>query len=54
MPYFRNSSGKWFARGKGGTYAVNDGNPENDNDEFDEDHEQDLIDTSEEFYHEQN
>ena len=54
MAYFRNSSGKWYRRGSGGIYPVNDGNPENDCDEFDEDHEQDLIDTSEEFYHENN
>ena len=54
MPYFRNSSGKWYRRGSGGIYPVNDGNPENDCDEFDEETEQKALDASEEFYHENN
>ena len=33
--YFRNSRGEWFRRGAGGTYPVNDGDPQNQDDEFD-------------------
>ncbi len=37
MPFFRNSKGKIFRSGIGGTYPVNDGNPENEVEGFDED-----------------
>jgi hypothetical protein len=33
---FRNSRGQWFKSGIGGTYPINDGDPQNDVDEFDE------------------
>ena len=36
MPITRNSRGQWFHTGIGGTYPINDGDPQNDDDEFDE------------------
>ena len=35
MSVSRNSSGQWFRTGAGGTYPINDGNPQNDVDGFD-------------------
>jgi hypothetical protein len=31
----RNSSGQWFRTGAGGTYPINDGDPQNDVEGFD-------------------
>lgn len=42
MPFFRNSKGMLFRSGIGGTYPVNDGNPENDVDDDDVDTFNDL------------
>ena len=36
MPYFKNRHGQVFRSGSGGTYPVNDGNQENDDEDFDE------------------
>lgn len=35
MPYHQNSRGQIFNTGPWGTYRVNDGNPENDDPDFD-------------------
>lgn len=35
MPYFSNSRGKLFRYGTGGCYPINDGDPQNDDPEFD-------------------
>ena len=35
MSTFRTSSGQWFRSGIGGTYPINDGDPQND-EEFDQ------------------
>lgn len=33
---YRNSRGQWYQSGSGGTYRVNNGDPQNDVDDFDE------------------
>ena len=46
MNYFRNSRGQVFSSGLGGTYPVNNGDPQCDDDQFDQDE-------AERFYEEQ-
>ena len=51
MSVFRNSRGQFFQSGRGGTYPINDGNPENDVDDFYEERAQRIIDDAEERAH---
>ena len=48
MSTFRNSRGQWFQSGIGGTYPINDSDPQNDVDDFDEDAANDAADEAEE------
>lgn len=51
MAYIKNSSGKFFRSGIGGTYPANDGDPQNYCD-LDEDFENGAAEASDEFYRE--
>jgi hypothetical protein len=48
----RNNRGQWFKSGTGGTYPINDGDPQNDVEEFDEDAADREADAAEELSNE--
>ena len=47
MSITRNSKGKFFRHGIGGTYPINDGDPQNDDPDFDEEEANRIFDDAE-------
>lgn len=50
MIIFRNKHGQWFRSGPGGTYPINDGDPQNEVEDFDPEATEKLEQQQENYY----